>query len=318
MEQKEISALSKTEAKAYAVAVLQQVYGCGVKEIRYIGGGSFGFVYRAEIGVPPYTVIMKACRTKGLCAREASELSLLGADSLVRIPQVYFTFLATDEIPIDFIAMERMDGTNCFTDWKKLLLPKKTKARFADEVTTFIRHWHARTNDKFGLIGNAVYDDWLDYYRPFAADVLESARRLAADGKLEPRVVRVMEQGWDAFDQIFCEKVETPRLIHGDMNVMNILSDKKLQNLAVIDPLESKWADAEYELFQLRNLTGDRFGLYETYKKKYPVSKMVDQKTAFYGLYHEVYAYILSGNKVDFILRPLVKRLEGELKRLEK
>jgi fructosamine-3-kinase len=318
VQQYEVRAVSRSEAQTYAAAVLKQVYDCGVQKLRYIGGGSFGYVFAAEIDVSPFTVILKGCRTAGICAREADELSLLGADSLVPVPRVYFTFFATQEIPLDFIGMEKMNGTNCFTDWRKLLLPKRTKARFADEVTTFIRHWHARTNDRFGLIGNAVYDDWLDYYRPFAADVLESARRLAADGKLEPRVVRVMEQGWDAFDQIFCEKVETPRLIHGDMNVMNILSDKKLQNLAVIDPLESKWADAEYELFQLRNLTGDRFGLYETYKKKYPVSKMVDQKTAFYGLYHEVYAYILSGNKVNFILRPLVKRMEGELKRLEK
>ncbi len=317
MQQYEIRNVSLREAQSYAVAVLQQTYGCNVRKIRYVGGGLFGFVFAAEIDAPPYTVIMKACRTAGLCAREAGELALLGEDTLVKVPQVYFTFSATDEIPIDFIAMERLDGTNCFTDFRKLLLPKQDKARFADEVTTFLRHWHERTNDKFGPVGNAVYDDWFDYYRPFAADVLSSARRLSADGRLEEKVVRVMAQSWDAFDAIFCEKVETARLIHGDMNVMNILSDRRLRHLCVIDPLESKWADAEYELFQLRNLTGDRFGLYETYKKKYPVSKNVDRKTAFYALYHEVYAYILSGNKVNFILRPLVKRMEAELEKMD-
>ena len=316
MQQYEIRNVSRRDARTYAAAVLKQAYGCGVQQIRYVGGGLFGYVFDAEMDAPPYTVILKACRTAGLCAREAGELALLGADTLVKVPQVYFTFPATDEIPIDFIAMEKLDGTDCFTDFRKLLLPKKDKARFADEVTTCIRHWHERTNDKFGPVGDPVYDDWFDFYRPFAADVLDAARRLSADGRLEANVVRVMARAWDAFDAIFCEKVETARLIHGDMNVMNILSDRHLRHLAVIDPLESKWADAEYELFQLRNLTGDRFGLYETYKKKYPVSQHVDQKTAFYGLYHEIYAYILSGNKVNFILRPLVKRMEAELKRM--
>ena len=82
---------------------------------------------------------------------------------------------------------------------------------------------------------------------------------------------------------------------------------------AIIDPLESKWADKEYELFQLRNLTGDRFRLYETYKSKYPVSEKCDIKTAFYALYNEVYAYISSGIKMNFILMPLVKRMNKEL-----
>ena len=122
-----------------------------------------------------------------------------------------------------------------------------------------------------------------------------------------------MESAMRAFETIFSEPVQSACLIHGDLNVMNVLSDRRLRNLAVIDPLESKWADPEYELFQLRNLTGERFHLYETYKANYPVSAMCDAKTAFYGLYHEVYAYIVSGVKVDFILNPLVKRMRAQL-----
>ena len=140
---------------------------------------------------------------------------------------------------------------------------------------------------------------------------------MTAAGKLEKKVLAAMERAGSAFDSIFSEKVETASLIHGDLNVMNIMSDRHLRPTAIIDPLESKWADREYELFQLRNLTGDRFGLYETYKKKYPVSEKCDLKTAFYGLYHEVYAYILSGNKVNFILAPLVKRMDRTLDRFE-
>lgn len=315
MQQKEVRPGGKNEARRCAAAVLERTWACKVRRIRYIGGGSFGFVFRAVTDRDPGTVIMKACRTKGLCSREADELRRLGADSLIKIPQVYFTFFADDRIPFDFICMESVAGTNCFTDFRKLLQPKNRKARFADEVTAAIRHWHMQTNETFGLIGNAVYAQWLDYYRPFAAEVLACARQMAENGTLEKKVLAAMERGWAAFGFIFSEKVEQASLIHGDLNVMNIMSDRHLRPTAIIDPLESKWADREYELFQLRNLTGDRFGLYDTYKAKYPVSEKCDLKTAFYALYHEVYAFIISGKKIRTVLMPLVKRMHTELNR---
>ena len=176
MKQKEIRPVSKKDVQEFAKNVLENTYNAKVNNIKYVGGGSFGFVYKADIDKEPFTVIMKACRTEGICEREASELTLLATDSLIKIPKVYFTFFATDKIPIDFIGMEFVEGTNCFTDFAKLLNSKKAKEQFADEITTIIHHWHEQTNDKFGLIGNAVYDEWLDFYQPFAADILDCAQ----------------------------------------------------------------------------------------------------------------------------------------------
>lgn len=318
MELRQVSPITKTEAKSYAVEILETKINCKVQEVSYIGGGSFGYVYKLTADKEPYNFILKACRTPNMAKSEAAALLLLGKDSLIKIPKVYFTFSATEAIPIDFICMEFMPGKNCFTDFSKLLKPKAAKRAFADKVTSALNVWHSKTNDKFGLIEDAHFDKWLDFYKPFAYDILKTARGLMANGKLENKVLFVMESAWDAFDIIFAEEVEKASLIHGDMNVMNILADKDLNLVAVIDPLESKWADKEYELFQLRNLTGDKFGLYDMYKKKYPVSKNCDIKTAFYALYHEVYCYIISGKKVNFILIPLVKRMKKELKKINK
>ena len=45
------------------------------------------------------------------------------------------------------------------------------------------------------------------------------------------------------------------------------MADKKTFKLTgFIDPCGSIWADREYDLFQLRNMWGDAYGLYETYK----------------------------------------------------
>ena len=313
MEPREVRTATKAQTADLAAAALEKTLGRAVRRVKYLGGGSFGWAYFAETDGIPGGAVMKACRTAGAAQREARELRLLGEDTLIPVPEVYFTFSATPEIPMDFICMQKMAGTDCFTHAGKLLCSKAKKAAFADRVTDAVRHWHRRENDRFGLIENPAFADWFDYYRPFAAEVLGQARDLTAEKNLPVSALEAMERAWAAFDGIFSEPVKTAALIHGDMNVMNVLSDRHLNPTAIIDPLESKWADPEYELFQFRNLTGDRFGLYETYKKKYPVSEKCDLKTAFYGLYHEVYAYVLSGVRVDFILRPLIRRMNEEL-----
>ncbi len=315
MEMKAVKSVSKEQAKATAMRVVEKTLSCRVLNLRYLGGGSFGFVWCAEIDKAPHTVVVKACRTEGMCLREAQDLKILRAHCPIPVPQVYFTALADADTPLDFIGMEHMHGSDCFTTFSFLLLSDTKKMAFAEELTAAMHALHSVTNDRFGLVGDPQYADWFSFYKPFAADILDTARKLCAEKKLESRVVTAMERAWDAFDFIFSEPVPAASLIHGDLNVMNVLADKNLKPTAIIDPLESRWADKEYDLFQLRNLTGDRFSLYETYKKNYPVSEKVDLKTAFYGLYHEVYAYISSGTKVNLILMPLIRRMHQELKK---
>lgn len=314
MEQKKKRPVSAKEAHMYAKTVLEREWPCAVKDIRFIGGGSFGFVYSATIDKSPHTVIMKGFRCKGLCEREASELRILARNSAIKVPEVFFSFTETKEIPFDFLCMEKVDGTNCFTDIRKLLCSKREKERFADEVTTAAHQWHMQTNEKYGLINDALYNTWIDYYRPFALEVLEEARRMNKAGRLEGYALKAMERGMKSFDIIFEEPVERASLIHGDLNVMNIMSDKKLNVTAIIDPLESKWADPEYDLFQMRNLTGNLFGLYEAYKRKYSVSKNCDVKTAFYALYHEVYTYIITGSRIHWYLPQMVRRFNKDMR----
>lgn len=317
MEKREIRPVLKSQAAKYAERAAEIKMNCAVKSIKFLGGGSYGFAFLAETDIEPRKIVIKGCRVQGMHETEARDLRLLREDCPVNVPEVYFTFDATPEIPMDFIGMEHIEGRDCFTNYALLLKSKKTRLEFADKVTDAMHCWHSKTNDKFGLTGNAVYSSWLDYYRPFAKDILETARKLTAEKKLDVRTMNAMEKAWEHFDYIFSEPIEKASLIHGDLNVMNIMSDRQLSNISVIDPLESKWGDREYDLFQLRNLTGDRFYLYETYKRKYPVSEKCDIKCAFYALYNEIYCYISSGNKFNFILKPLVKRMEKELKKIQ-
>lgn len=315
MEKKEIRNVTKEQAMKYAKAVVEQVLNCTVNTICFLGGGSYGYAFLAQINKAPQKVVIKGCRVSAMHLTEAHDLSLLSEGSLVKVPKVYFTFDATDDIPMDFLCMEYINGKDCFTDFTLLFKSKKAKTAFANKVTEAMHYWHSKTNDKYGPTGNAVYDNWLDYYKPFAEDILKTARELTANKLLEKSTLEVMENAWAHFDYIFSEPIKKPSLIHGDLNVMNIMSDNELKNISVIDPLNSMWADLEYDLFQLRNLTGDYFYLYETYKKNYSVSEKCDIKCSFYALYNEVYSYIASGKKFNLILKPLVKRMKKELKK---
>lgn len=263
--------------------------------------------------VSPYKLIVKACRVSGMHISEANALNLLGNDTLIHIPTVYFTVDAGDEIPMDFIVEEYVNGTDCFTDFKKLFLTKRTKQKFANNIVDALAHWHSITYEKFGSIDNPEFDSWLDFYKPYAKDILDTALKMHTDGKINDKTIKVMQTAWKNFDYIFSEPIEHASLIHGDLNVMNVMSDGKLNITAIIDPLECRWADKEYDLFQLRNLTGESFKLYDTYKTKYPVSKNVDLKCSFYAVYHEIYCFISSGRHTEFVLKSAVKRLNKEL-----
>ena len=117
MERIKINSITIDEAKKYAVFVVKKELCCNVNKVQYLGGGSFGYVYKVDIDRPPYAVVMKACRSDNMCEREAFELNLLAKDSLIQIPKVYFTYLKDDIVSVDYICMEYVEGKDCFTDF---------------------------------------------------------------------------------------------------------------------------------------------------------------------------------------------------------
>lgn len=292
MEKREIRRYSKQQVSDWAVKVLQEQFGCGVQSIKYAGGGYFGFVYRAVISKPPHQVIIKAALSPDMYLSEAADLALLGKNCPVPVPEVYFTFPATGDIPVDFICMECMSGRVAVLAFSFSLLSKKKRQAFADKIVDAMLVWHEKTNDKFGFTSNAVFDSWLDFYRPMAEDILITSEK--NEKIISKASLRLMKQAYDKFDYIFSETVDRPSLVHGDLNVCNILCDNNLNPTAIIDPLESKWADREFDLFQLVNMNGNWFGLYDTYKRRVKTSEKCDIKCAFYGLFNEAYCSLLA------------------------
>ncbi|MGN0788547.1 MAG: phosphotransferase family protein, partial [Christensenellales bacterium] len=244
-----------------------------------------------------------------------ASLDILSKNCPIPFPKVLFARKADNIIPLDMYAMTKVVGKNAFTSFGFLLASKKKRMQFADDVTTALHQIHKVKNDKFGSILNATYDTWLEFYRDFATTILEKARELHSHNQLSNKIMQAMEKAWTCFDVIFGEEVSEACLIHGDLNLANIFIDNgKLS--AFIDPLNTMYADREYDLFQFDHLTGKKFKLSQTYIEKYGASKYCKEKLAFYGLWNEVFCYVKSGVLINVIMNPLVRNMNKVVKSL--
>lgn len=305
----------KKQAIFCTVRALKECMRADVVKVKYLGGGSFGRAAAAKLA-DGRRVVVKFILADDMLEKEVHDLELLGGCKGVKMPSVLFSRCKGGAIPADCYGMECIEGKTALFSLGLLVAPKKRRLEFAESVTTALHSVHMHTCEKFGDTFSPDCNDWIEFYKPFAEEVLRKAEQFFACGKLSVQVINAMRAAWKKFDIIFSEKVERACLIHGDLNVGNIMIGKGCKVTGFIDPLNSMYADVEYDLFQFDNLTGKRFYLRQTYIKKYGASRYCMQKLAFYGLWNEVYCYIKSGVLINLIMKPLVKNMYKRLAEL--
>lgn len=307
--------LEPKQAVACARIAAEEYGGCEAAKVRYLGGGSFGRAVLATL-TDGQVFVVKLLRAPGMAEKEAHDLRLLRAHCPVPVPRVLFVRRADARIPADCYGMERIEGKSGLLSLRLFFASKRKREAFADEVTGALHAIHTCTNELFGDTMRPSCRRWLDHYGPFAEAVLRAAEPLCAQKKLDEGILAAMRAAMCKFDAIFCEEVKTASLIHGDLNIANIMVGKGGKLTGLIDPLNAMYADREYDLFQFNNLTGKRFFLCDTYIRKYGASERCAQKLAFYGLWNEVYCTIRSGVLVNLIMKPLVKNMRAQLEGL--
>lgn len=300
--------LTKEQALACAVRAAQEQLHVRAEGAKYLGGGSFGRAVGLTLPGGK-KIVVKLLRAKDMMEKEAHDLRLLREHCPVRMPAVLFERRAGGEIPADCYGMEHIEGKNALFALGMLLQGKRKRLAFAEEVTAALHAVHGCRHEKFGDTMRPDCDTWLQYYRPFAEQVLEKAEDLYVEEKISGKIVGAMRAAWKKFDVIFSEPVKEACLIHGDLNIANIMVGRGGKVTGFIDPLNSMYADREYDLFQFNNLTGKRFLLCDTYTANYGASALCAHKLAFYGLWNEVFCYIKSGVLVGLIMDPLVKNM---------
>ncbi len=293
--------------------IISKELGKNADKFKFIGGGSFGRVYKAVLS-DGRTIAIKAYRVQGSQYEEAEQLKLLSRNTSVKMPEVLFVYEDEDTA---ILAMSFVEGQNVLNPMF-LLKDKSKKQKFADDVVSGMLEWHSVTNDKFGSLGSPVYDSWYEYYKKEKQEPwLAALRELSDNGKFSKKKLQLLVEATELFNNLPEEKTK-PVLIHADLNIMNIMADTKtLKLIAFIDPCGSIWADKEYDLFQLRNMWGDAYGLYETYKSNSEMSEFTDFRVAYYASMHEA-AMRLKGGLIMPLWEDLNNaRLKREIKKLK-
>lgn len=285
-----------------------------IKEIKFIGGGSFGRVYKTVLS-DGRCIALKAYRVQGSQDREAEQLRILAENTAVKMPEVLFTY---EDEGTALLAMSFVEGVNALSP-AFLLKSKKQKEIFASDVINGMLGWHSVKGEKFGSLTEPSYDSWYEYYRKEKQEPwLKALGELCEKGSFSRKRLGLLKEATELFNSLPEEKSE-PVLIHGDLNIMNIMADRKSFTLtAFIDPCGSMWADREYDLFQLRNMWGDAYGLYETYKEKHPLSEFTDFRVAYYAAMHEASMRLSGGIAITFWEDLNNMRLRREMKKIRK
>ncbi|MBQ8026826.1 MAG: fructosamine kinase family protein [Clostridia bacterium] len=294
-------------------SIISEKLNSKVISFKFIGGGSYGRVYKAVLS-DGKTIAVKGYKLQGMQYEESQQLRFLSEHTSVKMPEVIFTYEDEDTA---ILAMSFVDGQNVLNPLF-LLKSKSLKQSFADEVISGMLEWHSVTNDKFGPLSNPVYDSWYEYYKTERQEPwLKALKELSDNGKFSKKKMKLLFEATELFNKLPKES-STPVLIHADLNIMNIMSDPKtLKLIAFIDPCGSIWADREYDLFQFRNMWGDAYGLYETYKRKCETSEFTDFRVAYYGAMLEASMRLKGGHILPLWEDLNFARLKKEIKKLK-
>ncbi len=293
--------------------IVSKELGKNADNFKFIGGGSFGRVYKAVLS-DGQAIAIKAYRVQGSQYEEARQLKLLSENTSVNMPEVLFTY---EDEATAILAMGFCSGQNVLNPMF-LLKSKEQKQKFANDVISGMLQWHSVTNDKFGDLENPVYDSWYEYYKKEKQEPwLTALKELSESGKFSKKKLQLLIEATELFNKLPEENTK-PVLIHADLNIMNIMADSKtLELTAFIDPCGSIWADKEYDLFQLRNMWGDAYGLYKSYKRNCDVSEFIDFRVSYYASMHEA-AMRLKGGLIMPLWEDLNNaRLKKEMKKLK-
>ncbi len=287
--------------------------GAKVSKINFIGGGSNGKVY----SVTTYDgrrIAVKGFRIKGSAKKESNQTVILSKHTKTQMPEVLFLY---EDDETELMGMTFIKGKNVLNPFF-VFKSKEKKDKFANDVIDAMLEWHSVTVEKFGDMSNPLYESWRDYYttekqKPF----LDGLSELANKGKYSKKNLALLKEATEIYNNL-PDEAGKPVLIHGDLNIMNIMADPNtFELIGIIDPSGSIYADREYDLFQLRNMWGDAFGLYKTYKRKFSLSQFADFRVAYYGAMNEASCRLGGGLIVPMWEILWNRRLKKEMKKMK-
>ena len=280
-----ILSLDKNTLLTYLPVVVEKNLNDSIENVRYLGGGSNGKAFGVRLSSGEI-IVLKAYRVAGMNEIESKQLKILSENTQVQMPKVLFNH---NDDSIAVLGMTFIEGSNVLNPI--FLFKNKSQINsFSHSVVKGMLDWHSVRGKKFGDLEKPLYSSWHDCYRENKVNgILSGIEKLVNETKSSNKKYELLCEATELYDK-YEDEPKFPVLIHGDLNIMNIMADKKTFYLnGFIDPCGSMWADREYDLYQLQNMWGNKFFLYNTYKEMCGgLSKYSDFKVAYYGVMNEV------------------------------
>ena len=255
------------------------MFSTSVNSLFRVGTGAFGSVFCANFPTPPYRAAVKVFHNAGDAEKEKLWYSALETSG-VKIPEIYSSYGE------NCLVMEYICGTNAAKP------PSGCNfARIGKQAAEDIAKLHSLRGTGFGRIASEEdlhggrYATWRECYKAIASRQFLKIENAARSGLFSKDVPALLENVFTYFDKIFDEPAY-PALIHGDLNAENIMINSGAY-LCMIDPINTMWGDAEYELFQLSENGGGRYNLLENYAAVRPLSPDYRIKSACYAAFAE-------------------------------
>ena len=272
------------EGLADTARIAKACLGGEPMSIKPLGGGFYGSVYLVALSKFPDQVIVKIYKTEGLNEKEALQLETLGKHGTLKVPQILGLYQKSA------LLMAYIPGVNAGIQEG---IPKSDRDRIGGEVIENLLAYHDVKYDGFGELNAAAYaDTWKGYYRKILDTALSKACVLRELRQISDETIEVCDSAASKYDEIFVTEDKRASLIHGDYNMWNILlNEERTHAVAVIDPFNGSWSNAEYDLYQLNNANGKDFGLMEKYGKQRALSENFEIQRLYYELFCEIMHY---------------------------
>jgi fructosamine-3-kinase len=274
--------------KELAVNIAKKYYSIEPTSISSLGAGFYGCVFLVELKKPPYKIVVKVYFKNELAQKEKRQIEVLSKYTLIPMPKIYYIHKHDRSIPNDVLVMEYIDGVNAGIQTK---INEKYVDKIGDQIIDNLLAYHSVVNKEgFGeLNADTFVKDWRDYYKIQVTKIHQKAYVMYEDGRISEKTYDIIDEVYRKYDKIFYLPITEACLIHGDYNMWNIMLNKNLTDvIAVIDPYNCQWADAEFDLYQLNNANGKDFSLLERYAERKQLSENFDIKNSVYELFTEV------------------------------
>lgn len=272
-------------------AITRKYLNASPQKITSLGGGFYGRVFLVE-SKDFGALVIKIYLCPDLAAKETCQLRILSAHATVKMPQVYFTHIADDDIPRDAIVMEYLPGV--IAGRSDLVVTESNRLHIAETIVDNLISYHKTIHPEgFGEINADSYaPNWKEWYFPRVEATFRKAAQLHKDRKMDDALFAIVSKAYQNYDRIFYLPIKEARLIHGDYNMWNIMLNEELTDVsAVLDPLNCCWADSELDLHNLNLVNGKDYGLLDLYTSRFPMSDNYLLKMCFYDVFSKIMNY---------------------------